>query len=116
MNEFGATAGLITMEDIIEEVVGELHKEGEAPEFLMEKIAEGQWRVNGATRIEEFRREYPELQDVPGVETMGGLLVHELSIVPTQGESVVVDGLRLTASVVDARRIRELTVENVKRR
>ncbi len=116
LNEFGGTAGLITMEDIVEEVIGELHSEGEAPEFLMEKVAEDRWRVNGTTRLEEFRREYPELRDVPGVETMGGWLVHALSVVPAQGESVVVDGLRLTASVVDARCVRELIVESVKRR
>ena len=57
MDEFGSTAGLVTLEDIIEAIVGEIRSEGEAPGFVMEQIGPGRWRVNGTMRVEDFRRE-----------------------------------------------------------
>ena len=114
MDEFGSTAGLVTMEDIIEAIVGELRGEGEAPGFVMEQLATGRWRVNGTMRVEDFRREYPELGEVPGVDTMGGLLVALKEVVPQTGESVIFGGVKLTAHAADERRVREVLVERVK--
>ena len=65
-------------------------------------------------RLEDFRREYPALVEVPEVETMGGLLTHLLGVVPDAGESAVISGLRLTAQLCDGRRINELLVQRVK--
>jgi CBS domain containing-hemolysin-like protein len=113
MDEFGTTAGLVTMEDIIEAIVGEIRSGGEAPGFVMEQLATGRWRVNGTMRVEDFRREYPELGDVPGVDTMGGLLVALKEVVPQAGESVVFGGVKLTAHAADERRVREVLVEKV---
>ncbi|MBM3835620.1 MAG: HlyC/CorC family transporter [Verrucomicrobia bacterium] len=115
LDEFGGTAGLVTMEDILEEVVGELHGEGEAQGFVMEKLRDGCWRVSGMTRVDDFRREHPELGDVQNVDTMGGLLVNELGVVPTQGQSATFRGLKLTASAADERRVRELLVEAIRK-
>lgn len=116
LDEYGGTAGLVTMEDILEEVVGELHSEGEPGGFLLERMTEGRWRVNATMRLDDFRREYPELGDVPEVDTMGGLLMTQLGVVPAEGESAVYDGLRLTAASVDERRVRELIVEVIGKR
>ena len=110
LDEFGGTAGLVTMEDILEEVVGQLHRK-KGTGFLFEKLGEGEWRVNGTTRLEEFRLEYTELPDVPGVETIAGALVHHLGYVPSQGQSVNLGPLRLTAKIVDERRVHEVLVE-----
>jgi CBS domain containing-hemolysin-like protein len=65
-------------------------------------------------RLDDFRREYPELGEVPEVETLGGLLMDQLGVVPGVGQSVTFCGLRLTARVADERRVRELLVEVVK--
>ena len=65
-------------------------------------------------RVEDFRREYPELGEVAGVDTVGGLLVALREVVPQTGESVVFGGVRLTAQVADERRVREVLVERVK--
>ncbi|MHB8521033.1 MAG: hemolysin family protein [Limisphaerales bacterium] len=116
LDEFGGTAGLVTMEDILEEVVGEIRGEGEAVGFVMEKLGEGRWRVNGTMRLDDFQREYPDLGAVPEVDTMGGLLVAQLEVVPVAGQSVVFRGLRLTATTADERRVRELLVETVRKR
>lgn len=114
LDEFGSAAGLVTMEDIIEAIVGEIRGEGEAPGFVMEQLDSSRWRVNGTMRVEDFRREYPELGDMPGVDTMGGLLVALKEVVPQAGESVVFGGVRLTAHAADERRVREVLVERVK--
>jgi CBS domain containing-hemolysin-like protein len=114
LDEFGGVAGLVTMEDILGELVGKLRGEMEAENFVMEKLDAGHWRVSGTTRLDDFRREYPPLGDVPEVETMGGLMMHLLGVVPGAGESATFRGLKLTAQVADGRRVRELLVEQVK--
>lgn len=113
LDEFGGTAGLVTIEDILEEVVGKMRfKQDGAP--LVVKLDGNRWRVSGATRLDDFRRECPELGEVAGVETMGGLLVWLCETVPAPGESAVYRKLKLTAHVTDARRVRELMVERQK--
>ena len=110
VDEFGGTAGVVTLEDILEEIIGEIRSEGEPAGFVMEKLGPGRWRVNGTMRIDDFRREFPELGEVPPVETMGGLLVALFEVVPSVNQSVNFNGLKLTATVADERRVRELLV------
>jgi putative hemolysin len=114
LDEFGGTAGIVTQEDILEEVVGRIRSEGEPEGFVMEKLGPGRWRVNGVLRLDDFRREYPALGDVPEVETMGGLLTCLLDVVPAPGESAVFRGLKLTAQITDERRVKEVLVELAK--
>ena len=116
LDEFGGTAGLVTTEDILEEVVGEIRGEAETEGFTMQKLGEGRWRTSGTMPVEEFRREYPELGEVHGVDTLGGVLVAQLGVVPTQGETVLFRGLRLTAAAVDERRVREVLIDVVKKK
>ena len=113
LDEFGATAGLVTMEDILEEVVGRVHAEGQPAGFVFEKLGPRKWRVSGTMSTDDFRREFPELRDVPGVVTMGGLMINLLEVIPTAGQTAVFSGLKLTAADVDDRRVRELIVEVV---
>ncbi len=114
LDEFGGVAGLVTMEDILGELVGKLQFAAESEGFVMEKLGAGRWRVSGSMRLDDFRREYPELGSVPEIETMGGLLVSLLDVVPGAGESAAFRGLKLTAQVTDERRVRELLVEQGK--
>jgi Mg2+/Co2+ transporter CorC len=65
-------------------------------------------------RLDDFRREYPELGDVEEVETMGGLLTQLAEVVPAVGESARFRGLKLTAQAADERRVREVLVEVAK--
>jgi CBS domain containing-hemolysin-like protein len=115
LDEFGGTAGIVTMQDIVEQIVGQIRGEGEPEGFVVEKLGEGCWRVNGTMRLEDFRREYPALGEVPEVDTMAGLMLAEKEAVPLVGESVVFGGLKLTALAGDERRVRELRVEALKR-
>lgn len=113
LDEFGGMAGIVTTEDILEEVVGKMRATRDTTVRVV-KLEGERWRVSGATRLDDFRREYPALGEVAGVETMGGLLVRLLELVPSPGESAVFRGLKLTAQVTDERRVRELLVEQVK--
>ena len=114
LDEFGNVAGLVTMEDILGGIVGRIHAPTQPQGFVLEKIAAGRWRVNGTMRLEDFRREFPALPNVTEVETMGGLLAHLLGVVPAAGETATFAGLKLTAHVVDERRVRELLVQRIK--
>jgi putative hemolysin len=114
VDEYGGTAGIVTLEDILGELVGGIRAEHGTEGFVLETLGPGRWRVSGTMRLEDFRREYPALGEVPQVETMGGLLAGLLDVVPAPGESATFRGLKLTAKAADERRVRELLVETVK--
>jgi magnesium and cobalt exporter, CNNM family len=115
LDEFGGTAGVITMQDILEKIVGRIRGEGEPEGFVMEKLGPGRWRVNGTTRLDDFRREYPALGEVPEIDTMGGLAVAQKQSVPSVGETISFRGLRMKVTSADERRVRELVVEVIKK-
>lgn len=115
LDEFGGTAGLISIEDILEELVGEMREEGEKVEFTIEKLNRNRWRVNGALSIEDFQKSVPELKKPPEVDTMGGLIVALKEVVPKNGESIVYSGLKLTAVATDNRKVKELIVTKLTR-
>lgn len=114
LDEFGGTAGLVTMQDILEETLGRFGRK-DAGKPVLERLSPGRWRVSGTCPLDEFRREYPALPETDEVDTMSGLMVEEMEYVPAKGETVLLDGLRLTATEVSERRVVELEVEAVKR-
>ncbi len=99
LDEFGGTAGIVTIEDILTEVLGDIRSEHSPERAVIEKLGENRWRVSGSVLLDNFRREYPPLPDLPGFETMAGMALHEFEVVPARGESVVASGLRLTVQV-----------------
>ncbi|HKQ39990.1 MAG TPA: hemolysin family protein [Verrucomicrobiae bacterium] len=116
LDEFGGTAGLVTMEDILEAVVGDIRAEGEIASADIEQIGPGKWRVAGTATLEDFRREYPALGEVSGALTMGGVMLMQAEVVPSAGQTVQFRGLRLTAEMVDERRVKQIVVEVVKKK
>jgi putative hemolysin len=114
LDEFGGVAGLVTMEDILGELVGRIRVAAQTEGFVMEKISPGRWRVNGTMRLDDFRREYPALGGADEVETMGGLLTHMLGVVPGVGATATFHDLKFTAQIVDERRVCELLVQRLK--
>jgi CBS domain containing-hemolysin-like protein len=105
----------VTVHDILEQVIGKIRRDADARGTILEKQGPGKWRVSGATSVEDFRREYPDLGEIEDVDTMGGLLVRELEVVPAAGQSAAFRGLRLTAQAVDDRRVHELLVETIRK-
>lgn len=113
VDEYGATAGLVTLEDLIEELVGEIVDEFDVEDAMVEPLAGGNLRVNARLPLDELN----ELLDADLPEgdwdTVGGLVFDLLGHVPTEGESVEVDGFRLRAEKVQGRRIGRVRVERL---
>lgn len=113
VDEYGGTAGLVTLEDLIEELVGEIVDEYDVEETAWERLANGDMRVTAKMPVDELN----ELVDADlpdgDWDTVGGLVFGQLGHVPTEGESVDVDGLRLTAEKVQGRRINRVRVSKL---
>jgi CBS domain containing-hemolysin-like protein len=109
VDEFGGTAGLVTLEDLIEELVGEITDEYDVEEVPPQRLDDGTLIVNARMPVDEVNelleseeRALPEGEDW---DTVGGLLYSLLGHVPTEGEEAEVDGHRLVAERVQGRRI-----------
>lgn len=111
LDEFGVPAGILRLQDIIAEVLPVAGDEEAGALEHCETLGPGRWRVGGALRVADFRKHWPALHAPPGVKTMGGLLCALLDVVPSAGQSAACAGLRLTAQLVEPRRVRELLVE-----
>ncbi len=102
IDEFGGTAGLITIEDVLEEIVGEIEDEFDDVEQLdhgIYTLADGSHRVAGDVAISAVNAFFDTALPDDDFETIGGLVAHEHGRVPRRGESVVVGGLRLTVMI-----------------
>ena len=115
LDEFGSTVGLVTLEDILNDVVGGLRREGGADEFVMEEIVPGKWRLSGNVWLEDFRREYPRLQRADGVDTIGGLVASQMDVIPPVGTEVDYSGLKLKVTEADGRRVLEVEAQRIGR-
>jgi len=115
LDEFGSTVGLVTLEDILNDVVGGLRREGGAEEFVMEETAPSQWRLSGNVWLEDFRREYPRLERADGVDTIGGLVASRMDVIPPVGTVVTFSGLKLKVTQADGRRVLEVEAKRTGR-
>jgi putative hemolysin len=113
VDEYGGTAGLVTLEDLIEELVGEIEDEYDVEEPPVEKLPNGEVRVTARMSIDQVNEllsaELPE----GDWDTVGGLVYSLLGHVPTEGESASLDGYRLTAERVQGRRIGRVRIATV---
>lgn len=110
IDEYGGVAGLVTMEDVIEELVGDIVDEYDREIPDVEQIEEGLYRVNARFALFELGELFEiELED-QDVDSVGGLLTKELGRLPKVGDQVEVHGLELTADRVEGRGKRLLTV------
>jgi CBS domain containing-hemolysin-like protein len=110
VDEYGGTAGLVTIEDVLEEIVGEITDEYDVEQSLVEELADGSLRVSTRLHVDELSERLDvELQD-DDVDTVGGLLAKHLGRVPIPDAQVTVRGVELTAESAQGRRNRIGTV------
>ena len=110
LDEFGGTAGLVTLEDVIEQLVGEVHDEfdREAPAFKEE--APGTFVVDGLTSLDALRERLGvELADEP-YDTVGGLVFGRLGRLAAVGDTIEIEGYRFQVTAVDGRRVAQVRV------
>jgi putative hemolysin len=111
VDEYGGTAGLLTLEDIIEEVIGEIVDEYDREERFITQLDEGDWIVDGRCTVEDARDslgiEFPDSEEY---ETLAGWMLMELGHIPVPGESIEFDGARVHVHTVRRRRIARLRI------
>ena len=113
VDEYGGVAGLVTIEDVLEEIVGDIEDEYDFDDDGM-NIREdqpGRYYVRAATEIEDFNEAMGTDFSDDDVDTVGGLVLHKLGRMPVRGDSIVLDGLRFHVLRADNRRIYSLLVE-----
>jgi CBS domain containing-hemolysin-like protein len=106
VDEYGGTAGLVTIEDVLEEIVGEITDEYDVETALVEELPDGGLRVSARLHVDELAERLGiELED-DDVDTVGGLLAKQLGRVPIPGAQVWVQGIEITAEETQGRRNR----------
>jgi magnesium and cobalt transporter len=110
VDEYGGTSGLLTIEDVLEEIVGEIDDEHD-PEETPNIEAQGKhWIVLALTRIDEFNEYFDAELDDEDYETIGGLIMRQFGRMPRRGEALNYDGFRFRILAADRRRIHRLEV------
>ena len=114
LDEYGGTAGLLTIEDLLEEIVGEIQDEYDVEEPLVVKLSDDEARVDGRAAVDDLLELFDlanlTLEDEDEYDTVGGLVYHRVGGVPSPGDEVHVDGLRLTVESTDGRRVGKVLV------
>jgi CBS domain containing-hemolysin-like protein len=115
LDEHGGTAGIVTIEDLIEEIVGEIQDEYDEEEPMIVALGDDEVRVDGRADVDDLMEHFGTAleDDREEFDTVGGLVYHHVGGVPHVGDTVEVDGLRLTVEATDGRRVRTVHVVRV---
>ncbi len=113
LDEYGGTAGVVTIEDLLEEIVGEIQDEYDEEEPMVVRLSDDEARLDGRAAIDDLTELFDTdlaLEDDDEYDTIGGLIYHRVGGVPKPGDQVTVDGLTLTVESVDGRRVDKVLV------
>lgn len=110
LDEYGGTAGMITLEDLIEEIVGEIEDEYDVEEEEICKIKENEYLVDGSTKIDELNDSIGTQLESEDFESIGGYVIGILGYIPLQGETVTHENMTFTIEEVDKNRISKLRI------
>ncbi|ACO73284.1 CBS domain-containing protein [Laribacter hongkongensis] len=115
VDEYGGVAGLITIEDVLEQIVGDIEDEYDFDETESHIVPgkNGRWRVKAITELDDFNDYFHTGFAGDGIDTVGGLVVNELGHLPKRGETVDRQGWRFTVLRADSRRVQMLLVEKL---
>jgi magnesium and cobalt transporter len=114
VDEYGGVSGLVTIEDVLEQIVGEIEDEYDfdetADNILLDQS--GRYRVKATTEITDFNAAFGTEFSDQDYDTVGGLVIHHLGRLPKRGETIVLEGLRFQVLRADSRRVHTLLVDN----
>ena len=112
VDEYGGTSGLVTISDLVEEIIGKIYEENRAvkeSEKLIEELGDGSYMVNGKTEIEDIEELFDlEIDNRGKFESVGGLAVFLSGSIPQAGESFIYKNLSLTIEKADKRRVKKI--------
>jgi CBS domain containing-hemolysin-like protein len=113
VDEYGGTAGMTTLEDVLERIVGDVHDEFNTDTDEIESLENGDVRISGLLSIEEFNERFEAKVDEPFYNTVGGYVFGQLGRRPEIGDEVDADGLSLRVDALDGLRIDRLIVKRL---
>jgi putative hemolysin len=111
VDEYGDMEGIVTLEDVIEEIVGEIEDEFDLPDESVERLDESRIRIDGTFPIDDFNEQFDTALPIEDFHTMGGYVFGLLGRAPEQGDEVVEDSLRFQVVELEGTRIERLQVE-----
>ena len=110
VDEYGGTAGLVTIEDLLEEIVGEIEDEYDIARPPMEVISEDEVVLDAGTSTDVLRELFGYSVESEDFDTVGGFVIHQLGRLPGVGDEVAVDGLTMRVLSMSGRRVRRLRI------
>ena len=111
VDEYGAMEGIVTLEDLLEEIVGEIEDEFDLPDESVERLVDGRVRIDGTFSIDDFNEEFAVELPVEDYHTMAGFVFGLLGRAPIPGDEVDHDGVHFTVVDIEGTRIERLEVE-----
>ena len=113
VDEYGGTAGLVTLEDLIEEIVGEIQDEFDFEEQPVQQLNENEAIVDGGVGIDDLNEMFDTDIEKEDFDSIGGFIVSELGRMPSVGDTVQFDGVNLKVLSVAGRRIKKVRVQKI---
>ncbi|HEX5127323.1 MAG TPA: transporter associated domain-containing protein [Rhodocyclaceae bacterium] len=115
VDEYGGVCGLVTIEDVLEQIVGDIEDEYDFDEDAGNIIADqaGRYRVKATTQIEDFNAAFECAFSDEEADTIGGMIIHHLGRLPRRGEVLTFEGLRFQVLRADSRRVHTLLVDRL---
>lgn len=113
VDEYGSIAGLVTIEDLVEEIVGDIKDEYDREENLYEQVSENEYIFDARTSIYEFNEQMNTHLEDADYETLGGFVYAQLDKIPTTGDTITFEGMVFTVLATRGRRILKIRVERV---
>ncbi|MFL2488212.1 MAG: transporter associated domain-containing protein [Gammaproteobacteria bacterium] len=110
IDEYGEICGLVTIEDILEELVGEIEDEHDIDDLDLIQVSEKEFIADAKIEIDEFEEKFETNLNESSVETLGGYMTKKLGILPKVGDKIIVESIELVVTAADKRRIKKIGI------